>query len=88
MAAGAVVLAHDSGGPKSDIVVDWHGKTTGCLASTVDGYAGMMKMILLDWDGKERLRVREAARASVITRFSDESFDTSFIRRTERLFAW
>ena len=53
MAAGLVTIAHNSGGPKMDIILDpWdYTKTTyqknyrfptGCLASTVDEYAACM----------------------------------------------
>ena len=43
MAAGAIVLAHKSGGPKMDIVEEGQ---TGFLASDIDSYATTMRQIL------------------------------------------
>ena len=39
MAAGVVPLAHNSGGPKSDIVIKFDGGETGYLAATAQKYA-------------------------------------------------
>ncbi len=43
MAAGAIVLAHQSGGPKMDIIDEGQ---TGFLASDIDSYATIMRQIL------------------------------------------
>ena len=72
MAAGMICLAHDSGGPKADIVVDVQGKPTGFRATSKDEYAASMRTILRMSDGERETMVRRA-RAHVAT-FSDEAF--------------
>ncbi|CAN0378468.1 unnamed protein product [Lampetra planeri] len=85
MAAGAVVLAHDSGGPKLDIVVPAEGAATGYLAASEEAYAEAMAAILA-LPPAERGQLRERARRSV-SRFSDAEFERSFAGATEALFA-
>ncbi|GFR96963.1 GDP-Man:Man(3)GlcNAc(2)-PP-Dol alpha-1,2-mannosyltransferase [Elysia marginata] len=83
MAAGTVMLAHDSGGPKLDIVVQHGNKPTGFLASDEDSYAAAMKTIF-EMSSVERLEMRENARQS-ISRFSEEEFETVFLLLCEPL---
>eukprot|EP00937_MAST-01D_sp_MAST-1D-sp2_P002118 g2118.t1 len=71
MAAGVVTIAHDSGGPKADIVTEVDGQPTGFLASTADGYADAMAAAFGSSDGM--LALRQRARAST-RRFSDDVF--------------
>jgi alpha-1,2-mannosyltransferase len=73
MAAGLLVVAHNSGGPRSDIVAP--GKT-GFLAATVDEYADAIYEALT-LSPSEATRMRKAAQQSAL-RFSDEVFATSF----------
>lgn len=69
MAGGAIVVAHDSGGPQMDIIKNG---TTGFLASSPDEYADKMAHIISMKD--EQLdRIRSEARDDV-KRFSDDSF--------------
>jgi alpha-1,2-mannosyltransferase len=76
MAAGLIVVAHRSGGPKTDIIVPFDGKTTGFLAQTVDEYAETMyKALAMNRD--EAIDLRKSAQASA-GRFSDEVFSLSF----------
>ena len=84
MAAGAVVLAHNSGGPKLDIVVPHAGEVTGFLADGEDEYAETMAHIL-SMSEEKRLRIRNSARASV-SRFSDQEFEAAFLSSVETLF--
>nr|XP_045011572.1 GDP-Man:Man(3)GlcNAc(2)-PP-Dol alpha-1,2-mannosyltransferase isoform X3 [Jaculus jaculus] len=84
MAAGTVILAHDSGGPKLDIVVPHEGGRTGFLAESEEEYAEAMAHILSLTAG-ERLQVRRNARASV-SRFSDQEFEVTFLLSVEKLF--
>ncbi|KAL6100550.1 alg11 [Pungitius sinensis] len=81
MAAGTVVLAHKSGGPKMDIVVPFEGGPTGFLADSEDGYAAAMETILA-LSPSARLEVRQNARRSV-ERFSDQEFDACFLAAME-----
>ncbi|XP_014675893.1 PREDICTED: GDP-Man:Man(3)GlcNAc(2)-PP-Dol alpha-1,2-mannosyltransferase-like [Priapulus caudatus] len=77
MAAGTIVLAHDSGGPKLDIVVEHDGKRTGFLADSEASFADAMKTIFALSPG-ERFAVRENARRSSM-RFSEDVFEVDFM---------
>ncbi|KAL2087438.1 hypothetical protein ACEWY4_016266 [Coilia grayii] len=83
MAAGTVILAHKSGGPKLDIVVPYEGGQTGFLADDEDSYADAMERIL-SLTAAERMEIRRRARNSV-TRFSDQEFEASFLAAMEPL---
>ncbi|XP_038063094.1 GDP-Man:Man(3)GlcNAc(2)-PP-Dol alpha-1,2-mannosyltransferase-like isoform X2 [Patiria miniata] len=83
MAAGTVIVAHNSGGPKMDIVVDVDGKITGFLADDVKSYADAMETIL-KMTPEERLEIRQSARESV-GRFSEQEFKNGFLAATEVL---
>ncbi|XP_075418993.1 GDP-Man:Man(3)GlcNAc(2)-PP-Dol alpha-1,2-mannosyltransferase [Tenrec ecaudatus] len=84
MAAGTVILAHNSGGPKLDIVVPHEGDITGFLAESEDTYAEKMAQIL-SMPTEQRLQIRTRARASV-HRFSDQEFEMAFLLSVEKLF--
>uniref|UniRef100_A0A3P9JWK7 GDP-Man:Man(3)GlcNAc(2)-PP-Dol alpha-1,2-mannosyltransferase n=1 Tax=Oryzias latipes TaxID=8090 RepID=A0A3P9JWK7_ORYLA len=83
MAAGIIVLAHKSGGPKLDIVVPYDGRQTGFLADSEDSYAAAMETILA-LSPAARLEIRRAARQSV-SRFSDQEFEVCFLAAMESL---
>ncbi|CAB9501034.1 Man(3)GlcNAc(2)-PP-Dol alpha-1,2-mannosyltransferase [Seminavis robusta] len=76
MSAGLITIAHDSGGPKSDIVVPLDGQPTGMLASTAEGYADAMHQAFT-MNNADADRMRKNARLSA-ERFSDEKFNLSF----------
>ncbi|GCC32739.1 GDP-Man:Man(3)GlcNAc(2)-PP-Dol alpha-1,2-mannosyltransferase [Chiloscyllium punctatum] len=84
MAAGTVILAHNSGGPKLDIVVPHDGVQTGFLADSEESYADAMNTIL-SLSPEKRLEIRKNARQSV-SRFSDQEFERSFISAVELFF--
>ncbi|XP_053312297.1 GDP-Man:Man(3)GlcNAc(2)-PP-Dol alpha-1,2-mannosyltransferase [Spea bombifrons] len=84
MAAGTIILAHNSGGPKMDIVIPYEGQKTGFLADSEDGYASAMDHIL-SLSPEERLAIRQNARLSV-SRFSDHEFEGNFLSAAEHLF--
>ena len=79
MAAGTVTIAHDSAGPKLDIVTPFEGGRTGFLESTEEGFAAAMKSALV-MSAAERLALQERARRSVESRFSEEIFDDAIKR--------
>jgi len=81
MAAGVIAVAHNSGGPKADIVVPYNGHPTGFLAWTVEEYAQALEQIFSDeFQGSSKMQtLREEARASV-QRFSDENFKRDFLK--------
>lgn len=78
MAAGQIMVAHDSGGPQSDIVVPFQGKPTGFLATTADEYAERIHEIL-SMSETEASQIRRDAQMSA-QRFTDEVFAESFRR--------
>ncbi|XP_071499973.1 GDP-Man:Man(3)GlcNAc(2)-PP-Dol alpha-1,2-mannosyltransferase-like [Diadema antillarum] len=84
LAAGNIVIAHNSGGPKMDIVVPYEDQPTGFLADTEEGYADAMLKVLR-MTTAERMKIREAARKSV-SRFSESEFDQAFLAAAEPLF--
>ncbi|CAD5110778.1 DgyrCDS144 [Dimorphilus gyrociliatus] len=84
MAAGAIALAHKSGGPKMDIVTPLNGETTGFLADTIDEYAEYISNIIR-MSPENLLKIRQNARKSV-ERFSNENFQKDWIKATEILF--
>ena len=85
MAAGLIVLAHNSAGPKMDIVINWNDKKTGYLASTTEEYVKILSQIfqLLPL---ERYNICLNARDSVKQRFSDSIFEKQFLANTEFMF--
>ncbi|XP_021371207.1 GDP-Man:Man(3)GlcNAc(2)-PP-Dol alpha-1,2-mannosyltransferase-like isoform X1 [Mizuhopecten yessoensis] len=83
MAAGTVVLAHNSGGPKLDIVVNYNDQATGFLAEDVQSYSHALDTIF-SLTARERLDIRKNARES-ISRFSEEEFEHGFLEVIEPL---
>ena len=76
MAAGVITIAHNSGGPRSDIVVRNRGVPTGILATSASEYADALEAVFSP--GTLPLEdMAEAARESV-GRFSDEEFQLQF----------
>lgn len=76
MAAGAVPIAHNSGGPKEDIVVEDEGEQTGLLAKTVEEFSeAIIKVFSMSKD--ERLKMAMAARRRA-SQFSEARFDRDF----------
>ena len=77
MAAGTIVVAHNSAGPKEDIVVPHKGVKTGFLAETEDEYADCLFNIYT-MNSRERAQMRKAALEHTDI-FSQEKFDQNFI---------
>ena len=78
-AAGLITIAHDSGGPKADIIVKTvDGEKTGYLASSVDEYSSAMYRALCDGaNSNENMQIRARGRESS-KRFSDQVFTREF----------
>lgn len=70
MAGGLIVIAHDSAGPRMDIIRDG---VTGFLADDVEDYAEKINMLVNMSDSNLR-NTRLKARESVGKMFSDSSF--------------
>eukprot|EP00898_Chlorokybus_atmophyticus_P007747 jgi/Chlat1/7974/Chrsp69S07399 len=79
MAAGAVPIAHNSGGPRADIVLPEEGTScaTGFLAASVEEFSHAMLRVLT-MSESELAAMAAAARRSV-ARFSVENFTASFL---------
>ncbi|KAF9123167.1 asparagine-linked glycosylation protein [Mortierella sp. 14UC] len=76
MAAGLVPVAHNSAGPKMDIVRPYNNEPTGYLASTPQEFADAIEKILAAGDSTLDMQLR--ARDSVQERFSEKVFVDGF----------
>lgn len=76
MAAGAIPIAHNSAGPKMDIVLEEEGQRTGFLAETVEEYAEAIVEVV-KMSETERLKMAEYARKRA-RRFSEQQFSEDF----------
>ncbi|RWS24892.1 GDP-Man:Man(3)GlcNAc(2)-PP-Dol alpha-1:2-mannosyltransferase-like isoform X2 [Leptotrombidium deliense] len=74
MAAGAIVVANNSGGPKCDIIENG---VNGFLALTAEEYADCLFKVI-NMHETQLEQIRNAARATV-KKFSDNEFITSFM---------
>ncbi|KFD63022.1 hypothetical protein M514_05118 [Trichuris suis] len=83
MAAGVIVVAHNSGGPKMDIVRPYDDEVVGFLASSAEEYADALRNILL-LSKSERMRIQRAARKST-ERFRTEMFENQFFNIFQNL---
>ncbi len=83
MAAGLIMLAHNSAGPKMDIVVPYNGEKSGLLAETEEEYCECLYSIF-KMDSKQKTKIREAAREQV-KKFSQEQFNQNFLDTFKQL---
>lgn len=77
MASGTIMVAHNSAGPKMDIVIPYKGEKTGFLAETEEEFAECLYKIYR-MSVQKRNTIREAAREHV-KKFSQEKFNNDFI---------
>ncbi len=85
MAAGCVMVAHNSGGPQADIVKDWKGQRTGLLAASPEHYVSCL-LEVFHMQKEDRAMLVSSAREAVRTKFAVDVFEASFLRATEHLF--
>jgi len=85
MAAGLMTIAHRSGGPLMDIVVEDPGSRNGFLAITAQEYAAHIAFII-NMTEEARAGVRRRATASC-QMFNCDQFDRGWIRATDHLFS-
>ncbi|KAL5062412.1 hypothetical protein RYX36_024149 [Vicia faba] len=76
MAAGAIPIAHNSAGPKMDIVLEEDGQQTGFLACSIEEYADAIFRVI-KMSETERLQMAAAARKRA-SRFSEQKFSDDF----------
>ena len=84
MAAGLLTLAHRSGGPLMDIIVEETNGRNGFLAAHDKEYAAEIAYVLNTLTPEGRNAIRERARSSV-DRFSEREFENGWVRATEAL---
>lgn len=84
MAAGLIMIAHASGGPRADIIETQPGSQTGFLAEEAEEYAKIIAYII-NMHPEDKKTIRLAARASV-NRFSNELFEKEVLRAMEPFF--
>ena len=75
-----LIAAHNSAGPKLDIVVNEGGYRTGFLASSVSEFADAMCHVVT-MPANERIEIAQAARVRA-ARFSESKFDSAFKEST------
>ena len=85
MAAGCVLLGHNSGGPRCDIIREFGGEKTGYLAADELDFGEKLREIY-SLSEEERTRIRTNARNYVLDKFSIDTFEREFLLRTETLF--
>lgn len=77
-----IPIAHRSGGPQADIVVDEETEAgpqrTGYLAATLEEYCRAITTVL-EMEQRDRLKIAAAAQRRAATMFSTEQFDKAFI---------
>ena len=71
------MLAHNTAGPKMDIVTEYEGHRTGFLADDVDSYAEALSTIFA-MSVADRMDIMRHARLSV-GRFSEDKFEEAFL---------
>lgn len=74
MAAGLIMIANNSAGPKMDIIDN---ELNGYLASTLEEYVKIIEEVL-NKDENELIKLREEARNKSV-KFSDNNFERSFL---------
>ena len=81
MSAGLIMIAHNSGGPKLDIITEGE---TGYLADDIKSYADALETV---WrmNSDSLLRMRTRARESA-NRFSAAKFEKTFLSSVQSLF--
>ncbi|KAM7269938.1 hypothetical protein ACFE04_029152 [Oxalis oulophora] len=84
MAAGAIPIAHNSAGPRMDIVLEEDGQQTGFLAESVDEYADAIIRVVA-MPESERLKMAATARVRA-GRFSEQRFYEDFKAAIQPIF--
>ncbi|KAJ3200753.1 asparagine-linked glycosylation protein [Entophlyctis luteolus] len=88
MASGLIAIAHNSGGPKMDILStskNSHNGFTGYLASTKEEYSAAI-LAAFSLHAKDQMALRQRARNSVSAKFSTKSFQEGVLRAISKAF--
>lgn len=78
MAAGLITIAHNSGGPKEDIITSYKGGPTGLLAETEEEFSSaILKALTLPEEERKEMIARARAR---VGEFSGSAFQRDWVR--------
>jgi alpha-1,2-mannosyltransferase len=75
-AAGLIPVAHNSGGPKFDIV----SPKSGFLATTLEEYVDAINAVL-ELDADQLSYMQQTSRRRVLRKFSEDEFSKTFLRQ-------
>ena len=78
MSSGIITIAHNSAGPKGDIIGPAK-DPVGYLAEGLDDYSFLVKKSFVDWDDDHHKKMRESAREWVVDQFGLDAFDHGFV---------
>jgi len=78
MSSGIITIAHNSAGPKSDIIGPSK-KPVGYLGDSLDNYAFSASKALINYEDQFHSEMRLNARSWVKDQFGIEAFDNLFI---------
>ncbi|WVQ83370.1 hypothetical protein IAT38_005511 [Cryptococcus sp. DSM 104549] len=84
MAAGLIPVVHASAGPLLDIVVPHKGQRTGYHATDAPSFAAALHEAF-SLSPSQSLKMRKAARALAVEKFSEQEFEKSWDKGWERL---
>ncbi|CAG8481617.1 220_t:CDS:10 [Racocetra persica] len=85
MAAGIITVAHNSGGPKMDIVISYNGQKTGFLANDPETFATeLFNVFSLPDDEFKNIQIN--AREHAIIHFSEHVFQDAILKLFEPIF--
>uniref|UniRef100_A0A7S3FWG5 Glycosyl transferase family 1 domain-containing protein n=1 Tax=Strombidium rassoulzadegani TaxID=1082188 RepID=A0A7S3FWG5_9SPIT len=84
MSSGIITVAHDSAGPRSDIIGP-SPKPVGYLAQNQSDYCEFVKKALINYDQAEHVEMRRNARHWVRDQFGLATFDSKFVNQLKQL---
>lgn len=85
MSAGLFTVAHNSAGPKLDIVGGSNSRATGGLATTAREYADQILQVLKGWDSQVFYKFREEGKIKAKQKFGDHIFSEEFIKHLAKM---
>ncbi|KAF0534772.1 glycosyltransferase family 4 protein [Gigaspora margarita] len=85
MAAGIITVAHNSGGPKMDIVISHNGQRTGFLANDSETFASELSKAFSLSDAESR-NIQINAREHAVIHFSEHVFQDAILKLFESIF--
>ncbi|RIB19310.1 Glycosyltransferase Family 4 protein [Gigaspora rosea] len=85
MAAGIITVAHNSGGPKMDIVISHNGQRTGFLANDPETFASELFKVFSLSDAESR-NIQINAREHATIHFSEHVFQDAILKLFESIF--